>query len=321
MMYLKKDNQMKPIVFYHKSCVDGQTSAYAAWLRLGDDVEYFPIQYGTINSITDISLLGVLVRDIYILDFSFPKDVMDAIIAASTKFVWLDHHRTSFETWSPSNLEYFTQGTPNDKDYILLDNNKSGAMLSWEYFMPEVEVPILVQHVSDYDLWTFDVKGTKEINRAIWTYYPWRLKQWGELFGTYEEYINGNPKHPYQKLYEIGSIILEAHEGNVKSLVRQATTRCVIVDPITSEVYIGLACNCPPVMQSDVGHELANQSKTFGLLWYINNKNECLISLRSNGDYDVSKIAKNVGNGGGHLNAAGGKVDIQTLLSWLSVAQ
>ena len=77
----------------------------------------------------------------------------------------------------------------------------------------------------------------------------------------------------------------------------------------------GLAADCPPHLQSDVGHELANQSGTFGLLWYVDKDNRCKCSLRSNGDYDVSAIAKVFG-GGGHRNAAGFTTDIQTLLGW-----
>ena len=78
----------------------------------------------------------------------------------------------------------------------------------------------------------------------------------------------------------------------------------------------GLAANCPFHLQSDVGHELANQSGTFGLLWCIDKDNRCKCSLRSNGEYDVSAIAKAFG-GGGHRNAAGFQVDIQTLLGWI----
>ena len=77
----------------------------------------------------------------------------------------------------------------------------------------------------------------------------------------------------------------------------------------------GLAANCPSHLTSDVGHELANQSGTFGLLWRIDKDNTCICSLRSNGDYDVSAIAKAFG-GGGHKNAAGFTIDIQTLLAW-----
>ena len=78
----------------------------------------------------------------------------------------------------------------------------------------------------------------------------------------------------------------------------------------------GLSANCPPHLASDVGHELANQSGTFGLLWYINHEGKCLCSLRSNGDYDVSAIAKAFG-GGGHRNAAGFETSITTLLEWI----
>lgn len=57
-------------------------------------------------------------------------------------------------------------------------------------------------------------------------------------------------------------------------------------------------------------------SGTYGLLWYINKEGKCLCSLRSNGDYDVSAIAKSFG-GGGHKNASGFETDIHTLLEWI----
>ena len=82
-------------------------------------------------------------------------------------------------------------------------------------------------------------------------------------------------------------------------------------------LYPGLAANCPPFLTSDVGHELANQSGTFGLCWTLNkDKPVANCSLRSNGDYDVSAIAKAFG-GGGHKNAAGFEVPIETLLGWM----
>jgi len=81
--------------------------------------------------------------------------------------------------------------------------------------------------------------------------------------------------------------------------------------------FNGLAANCPPHLTSDVGHELATQSGTFGLCWCLSKEGmTAKCSLRSNGDYDVSAIAKAF-SGGGHRNAAGFEVDIQTLLGWL----
>lgn len=57
---------------------------------------------------------------------------------------------------------------------------------------------------------------------------------------------------------------------------------------------------------------------TFGLCWTLNQtKPVANCSLRSNGDYDVSAIAKAFG-GGGHKNAAGFEVPIATLLEWMA---
>lgn len=83
------------------------------------------------------------------------------------------------------------------------------------------------------------------------------------------------------------------------------------------EAYVsGLAANAPAFLASDLGHELANKSGTFGLVWSMAGDGQIHCSLRSNGDYDVSAIAKAFG-GGGHRNAAGFSTDIDTLMGWL----
>ena len=205
------------------------------------------------------------------------------------------------------------------KHVVIHDNNKSGAMLAWEYFHPGTEVPMLIKHIDDRDRWQFKMEGTKELNAALWTA-PWNFQQWKEL--------NESDLAP---MYKAGKAILRAHDQNVQSVVKNATRKCEI--PFDEEGALdcveprlewnnggywmvhGLAANCPPHLHSDVGHELANQSGTFGLLWSIDKDNNCRCSLRSNGDYDVSAIAKAFG-GGGHRNAAGFTTSIQTLLEW-----
>lgn len=210
------------------------------------------------------------------------------------------------------------------KHVIIHDNNKSGAMLAWEYFHPGEEIPQLIRHIDDRDRWQFKMEGTKELNAALWTA-PWNFQQWKEL--------NESDLVP---MYKAGKAILRAHNQNVQSVVKGSARTCSIVPAVIDSVAsykapwvwwhdeehgdtcgaTGLAANCPPHLQSDVGHELANQSGTFGLLWFVDKDGQCKCSLRSNGDYDVSAIAKAFG-GGGHRNAAGFEVDIQTLLGWL----
>ena len=55
---------MKNLVLYHKNCFDGFCAGYAAREFLGDEAEYYPIQYGGIKSIDDIHKLGDLKRNV-----------------------------------------------------------------------------------------------------------------------------------------------------------------------------------------------------------------------------------------------------------------
>lgn len=310
---------MKPLVIYHASCADGFGAAFAAWLKLGDEAEYVPMQYG-FDLVPDFK--G---RDVCMLDFSWPKHLMGDLFQAAKRVVWLDHHKTAFEMWRGDYFKGIAHYEEHAAKHIKLDDNKSGAYLAWEYFHPGIEVPMFIRHIDDYDRWQFQIEGTKELNKALWSA-PWNFPQWKELLES-----------DLTPMYKAGKAILRAHEQNVQSVVKGAARKCSIVPAVinSSDSYKapwvwwydeehgdtcgvnGLAANCPPHLASDVGHELANQSGTYGLLWSIDKDNRCKCSLRSNGDYDVSAIAKAFG-GGGHKNAAGFTVDIQTLLGWLA---
>ena len=326
---------MKPLVIYHDNCADGFGAAFAAWMVLGDEAEYVAAQYGKPLVFQDEFLAG---RDIYILDFSFPHEVMDVLFQVAKYVVWLDHHKTAFEMWVHPEWDLSIPYIEGDEHFICLDNNKSGAMLAWEYFHPEEEIPTLIKHIDDYDRWQFKLDGTKEFNKALWSYAPWSFTQWKNFF---PEDATTLRDWKIEDLKKEGAAILRAHDQNVMSMVTGSARRCCIVNPdmprsehqsqppwvrsiggknhlgiYENESVTGLAANCPPHLASDVGHQLAIKSGTYGLLWYINKDGKCLCSLRSNGDYDVSAIAKVYG-GGGHRNAAGFEVDIQTLLRWI----
>lgn len=306
---------MKPLVIYHANCADGFGAAFAAWLKLGNEAEYLPIQYGDTD--THLEYTG---RDLYILDFSFPREVMEHMFANAKHVIWLDHHKTALEMWCgkyEKGMQHQSVETPH---YINLDDNKSGAYLAWEYFHPSTEIPMLIKHIDDYDRWQFELKGTKEINKAVWSFAPWSFEQWREIL------TDDN----YASMWSQGAAILRAHDQNVQSVVNGSARKCVIYErnsPPTPGLEQwepdwlinarGLAANCPPHLTSDVGHELAVHSGTFGLCWCLSKEGmTAKCSLRSNEDYDVSAIAKVFG-GGGHRNAAGFEVPIQTLLGWL----
>jgi hypothetical protein len=459
---------MKPLVIYHANCADGFGAAYAAWFKLGDEAEYLPVAYG--NDFIAETATPLMGREIYILDFSFPREHMEWLFTYAKRVVWLDHHASVMKEWgegsvpsgvevrlsnghvayvdpddydkvkdmswsehvkggavayNPStslneymhhriipkkegfvidhinrnsldnrqcNLRYATRsqnganGVWNETRYkgvtqhgkgfkaqitinyenkvigtfsteeeaahayddaartqwgmfartnfnqrepfppnahVVLDNNKSGAYLAWEYFHPDTEVPQLIKHIDDYDRWQFKLDGTKALNKALWSHTPWSFEQWKnfEYLCGYEDCagLEGLPAFIRE-----GEAILRAHEQNVASVVKGSARKCAM-QWFTREVdgrlgiktFSSLAANCPPHLTSDVGHELANQSGTYGLCWTLSQTGmiaKC--SLRSNGDYDVSAIAKAFG-GGGHRNAAGFEVPLQILVDWL----
>ena len=328
----------KPLVIYHDNCADGFGAAFAAWLKLGEAAEYLPMQYGKIKDeldfervLQDINFEGNPTK-VYILDFSFPRQVMDFLFDHRARVVWLDHHKTAFEAYG---LTPNKPGEPavgvfgvleclESKHFVYLDNNKSGAMLAWEYFHPDKDVPILIKHIDDYDRWQFKIERTKELIKALWSYAPWSFDQWRRHFfaGTREREGSDEITDKVRLLYNEGEAILRAHAANVVAVVDNSSMLCVISLPYMQADSVewrvaGLAANCPSHLASDVGHQLANQSGTYGLLWHIDRDGKCQCSLRSNGDYDVSAIAKVFG-GGGHKNAAGFSVPIATLLGWIA---
>ncbi|MBK8772942.1 MAG: hypothetical protein IPM06_21265 [Rhizobiales bacterium] len=161
-------------------------AAFAAWLRLGDSADYVACRYGEVTTPADFDMkvsLAAKDNDVYILDFSFPREVMDALFASAKRVVWLDHHLSAFQMWCDDGERDFYQSFGGAKDaYIVLDNNRSGALIAWEYFCPGTEVPKLIQHIDDYDRWQFRIDGTKEFSKALWSYAPWSFAQWRDNF-------------------------------------------------------------------------------------------------------------------------------------------
>lgn len=325
---------MKPLVIYHANCADGFGAAYAAYTVLGDEAEYVPMQYldSKLPPIEAWEAFSAAIpskvntgREIYILDFSLPKPVMNKLLAVSERVVWLDHHKTAFEMWCGSyakGMSHHERLINVEESWIELDDTKSGAYLAWEYFHPGTEVPMFIQHLDDYDRWQFKLEGTKAFQKALWSYAPWSFEQWKDMLllvgftGDEGEY----------NFYESGNAILRAHDQNVQSVLAGQMDCKIKVPSFKGQncedsnypyyLHTGLACNTPSHLCSDVGHELAKKSGTFGLCWSMQSDGRIKCELRSDSDFDVSAIAKAFG-GGGHARAAGFFTDLETLKGWL----
>ena len=74
-----------------------------------------------------------------------------------------------------------------------------------------------------------------------------------------------------------------------------------------------LAVNSP-LLHSDIGNKLSKLMPPFGIVW-SEKADVKAFSLRSNGKFDVSKLAQKYG-GGGHKAAAGFAIDLGKKLPW-----
>lgn len=255
-------------VLYHSNCYDGFGAAYAAWKVMGNDAKYIPVSYGAPPpDMPDAAL-------IYIVDFSYFPEVLLEMSQKAIVTV-IDHHKTAEERLKDLKMPGGT---------VIFDMSKSGALLTWEYFHKDKPVPELIKHISDRDLWKFEMPGSKEVHSALVSY-PFDFEVWD--------------KFDVEKLKEEG-VTCERFEKSV-------------VDKICKGVFMRkVDAYTVPVVNttqswSEVGHELLQRfpEAPFVASFTVFD-DQIMWSLRSRKDFDVSAIAKKYG-GGGHAQAAGFK--------------
>lgn len=273
------------VVLYHANCCDGFGAAWAWHLLMESQYVqtfYIPVSYGDNPFLKDVAYVD---RDVYILDFSFPLNYLNALSEFAHKVVLIDHHKTA--------ADQLLNWEPPQNVHIYFDMEHSGAMLTWLVLAPPGQAaPELLEYIEDRDLWRHKLLNTKEINAII--------ANTDKDFLVYNT-LSLQLELTHSKLYAIGAQLLRSHQRICQEIIRDARPCSIQTE---TKTYHGLACNCSPQFASDVGDILANNSGTFGATYHTTAKGDIKWSIRSNGDYDVSTIAQAYG-GGGHKNAAG----------------
>lgn len=257
----------RSLVIYHRNCYDGFGAAYAAWLALGDDADYLPMYH-------DEQPPLVIGREVYVLDFSFKRPVLEALKAGAKKFVVIDHHKTAQEDLA---------GVPD----CIFDMNRSGAALAWEYFHPGTKVPEMIAYIEDSDLWRFALPESREVRAAMKTF-PFDFSAWMSI------HLGG-----MEPLKLKGRALVEYNARQVSSMTKDARLVRVVED------YVIPVANAT-VSYSEVGEALckAYPAAPFSLYWFQRSDGKYQYGLRSQNGFDTSAIAKRFG-GGGHAAASG----------------
>lgn len=294
------------IVFYHSSCLDGFAAAFAVYYTFGESADYVALDHKKDKERVseEIRKGWYRGRRVIVLDYSFDRDTTEILKKDAaefrSKFYWIDHHKSAIDSYT---------GTPDTvrceetEHYwsILLDTRQCGALLAWEFFNEDCPTPLIFKYIDDYDRWEFKYQDTRAINKGIWQAYPWKLEDGYTLLcskniATYKE---------------IGGVIQATHEQHVKRAISESIVECCV------NSRKGLSVNAPPNLASDVGHILAHNCGTFGMVWHMTERKTIKVSLRSEGDFDVAKLAESFG-GGGHMHAAGGEVSLSKFLEFIN---
>jgi len=261
---------MKPICIYHGNCADGFGAAWV-FARHADRVHDF---HAGVYQTPPPDVEG---RDVYLVDFSYKRAVVEQICEKATRVVLIDHHKTALEDLAPL--------IESKRIEALTSLEKSGATLAWEWFHGHREPPQLLKHIEDRDLWRFALAGTREIQANVFSY-PYDFDVWDELM-----------ERPVNDLIAEGRAIERKHFKDVNELIGVTTRRMNI-----GGHNVPIA-NLPYIHVSDAAHALCKGEPFAGCYW--DTPKGRVFGLRSTDEgLDVSEVAKMYG-GGGHRNAAG----------------
>ncbi|MBK3780229.1 phosphoesterase [Paraburkholderia aspalathi] len=265
---------MKPLIIYHAQCPDGFGAAYAAWCKYGNEAQYLPASHGSYPRLEELKVDG---REVYILDFSFPRATLEQMAARATAVVVLDHHKSA-----QKDLEGFAGA--------IFDMNASGARLAWQYFQPTKPIPRLLACIEDRDIWKWRLAETAEALAYVDTL-PFDFVEWDRLAQASEA--------EWEKVIEYGAQMNRKLMSMVRVIADAAEPVC-FCGIRGHKVNVGAAGR---IVSSEVGEALYDMNRTFAMLWRIE-QGLLKVSLRAKqGTIDVSEMAEQYG-GGGHAAAA-----------------
>ena len=278
-------NDPSPLVLYHgRNCPDGFGAALAAWLYYGDGAEYLGLDHGDITTVDDLP--PVAGRTVYILDFSFSADILQAIDERASKLVMLDHHKSAAEKLT---------GFACRCGVVHFDMDKSGARLAWEFFHPHEPIPELLKYVEDRDIWKWEFAESAGFLSA--------LDMEEQDFARWRDIASFTPGQLTMFMAR-GAAMDEKYRKLAADIAEGA-------QPLVFNGIEGLMVNAPGMFHSLVGDILSAKTGTFALMWSAGAKG-VKAGLRSQRNFDCIALAESMG-GGGHAQACGFKMGVERL--------
>lgn len=264
------------LVISHANCYDGFVAGWLAHRygqRTGKDIT---VHFATHGSPPP----DVVGKDVLLFDFCYSRSTLTKMYADANDVSVYDHHKSAAEDCG-------------DLPFCHFDMDSSGAGLAGTYFIESNEFANLVtNYVEDRDLWRFDLRGSREITSAIYSW-PFDFEFWDAKLaaGT-----------TLSELIEQGRAIQQLNSTMVANIIKNS---------YLIELEPGIQVPSVNVYVDRVSDTLAAllekyPDSPYSVGWYLDAEGTYRYSLRSTGDrnYDVSVLATKFG-GGGHKLAAG----------------
>lgn len=281
------------VCLYHADCADG---AAAAWIV----ARYFearqqpylclPINYN--DSAPELEN-----REVVIVDMSFERADLTRLARTNHSVLVLDHHKGAQDKLAAltdvHHLEsygaFLGLAQPFGHIYDIL---RSGAGLTWDFFMPNEPRPEWINLIEDRDLWRFSYGlRSKQFHLAL-SQVPFTPEDIGPLLEDYS----------VEQLLECAPALANYHNTIMRNILATSVT-WVQIDEFTVPCV-----ECPRIFQSSIGEALCQlEDAPFSMNYQTIAKDGStkfsLRSLKGTGT-DVDAVAQRFG-GAGHENAAG----------------
>lgn len=275
------------VVLYHAHCTDGFASAWVAHKVFRENASYVPVKRG------EIFPLGLENKEVYVVDFSYSKQDILFAESVTKKFVMIDHHFSSQEEIESAKIHLF------NLDY-------SGCYLTYQYFFPEVPVPLFLHYISESDTYLRRLPNYEKYMPIVYAR--------DATFEVFDE---------FEKLFESKEGL--AHIEAMSSIVQEYKMN--ILRPVIESIHFiefegvimpAVNATLPINEKSEALHAIYEKFPPVALI-YRYDKGSWKCSLRSNGDYDCTVIATKYG-GGGHKGSAGFAIEGNMPLPFAKVA-
>ena len=278
---------MKKLCIYHANCADGFGAAWIVRKAIGpDDVEFC----AALHHREPPDVTG---REVIMVDFSYPRPVMEQLLEKAEHILLLDHHITARND---------LVGFEHPKLTAVFDMDLSGVGVTWRHFFPDQRMPKLLAHVQDMDLWRFGLSGTREILSVVYSH-PYDFAVWDQLMKS----------SPHRFMHD-GEALRRARDKEVNDMLGPTGIAPRFVQ-LGVEHVRGPAYNVP-FMFSGVANKAAEMHPFAATYWISGERVKFSLRSRGNDGVDVAALAQQYG-GGGHVHAAGFELQLPDALKIL----